>query len=211
MERETVSIKGTKGGLVILLDSNQEFEAIKHHLQIKMESSNGFFQGAKFTFHTGSKKLIPRQQHELELICRQYGLIPNATMAVPEIEALFSSEPQKKNITLTIPGEPALLIKRTLRSGQFVSHPSHIVVLGNVHPGAKVEAGGNIIVMGHCSGTVHAGITGERTASITAIHLAPQVLRIADLTHTGPPAGKKNHGPHTAAIKNDKIIFITAG
>lgn len=211
MHRESIKIKGTKNGLVILLDSTQRFEDIKYNLLKKMQSSNGFFRGARFTFHPESKKLVPQQEHELETICKQYGLIPNTTITAPEIEALFSPRPQKKKETPVPPGQPALLLKRTLRSGQFISHPSHIVILGNVHPGAKVEAGGNIMVMGHCWGTLHAGVMGDRSASITAVRLAPQVLRIAGLTYSGEPPEKQLPGPHKALIKDNIIIFTSTG
>lgn len=211
MGKDAVSIKGTKSGLVILLDSSRKFEDLKHHLRQKMESSKGFFSGAKFTFFAGPYKLVPHQQYELESICRQYGLIPNKGPVAPEIKALYSPTPKRKNNTSTLNGEPALLIKRTLRSGQSVSHPSHIIILGNVHPGAKVEAGGNILVMGHCAGTVHAGTKGDKKAIITAIHLSPQVLRITDLIHLAPPPPLGTCGPHKAFIKNNKIIFATDG
>ncbi|MTI82783.1 MAG: septum site-determining protein MinC [Firmicutes bacterium] len=205
MYREAVSIKGTKSGLVILLDSNHEFETIKHHLQHKIESANGFFCGAKVVFHTGSQQLVPQQQHELESICKQYGLVPSTSHLTPETETLFS--PPRKEKTASAPGEPALLLKQTLRSGRSVSRPGHIIVLGNVHPGAKVEAGGNIIIMGNCLGTVHAGAHGNRNAIITALHMAPQVLSIAGITHIGTLAHKKAHGPGKAMIKNEKIVF----
>jgi len=206
MHREAISIKGTKNGLVILLDSNQEFESIKHHLQRKMESANGFFRGATVTFHTGSQKLFPQQKHELEAICKQHGLIPNVSELNPETEALFSPPPTGNN--LDTPGEPALLLRQTLRSGQLVSRPNHVVILGNVHPGAKVEAGGNVIIMGSCLGSVHAGIRGNRDASIVAVHLAPQVLRIADVTHTEPPVLKAAPGPNKAVVRDGKIVFL---
>jgi len=205
MHREAVSIKGTKSGLVILLDSNHEFETIKHHLQHKIESANGFFCGAKVVFHTGSQKLVPQQQHELESICKQYGLIPNTSPFTPKTETLFSPPPKEK--TASAPGEPALLLKQNLRSGRSVSRPGHIIILGNVHPGAKVEAAGNIIIMGNCLGTVHAGAHGNRNAIITALHMAPQVLSIAEITYVEASASKKAHRPAKAMIKNEKIVF----
>lgn len=206
-KRDTVSIKGTKNGLVILLDLNYDFNEVKNRLKMKMESSNGFFSGATYMFHTGQQKLAPHQLHELDAICTNYGLAPNAEPYSFEIEKLFQAMPSKPKKRTAPPGEKALLIKRTLRSGQHITHPSHIIILGNVHPGAKVEAGGNILVMGTCSGTVHAGTSGDSKASITAIRLNPQVIRIADLIYSGTIHKTITTGPQKAFIYDNNIIL----
>ncbi|MGB9826721.1 MAG: septum site-determining protein MinC, partial [Desulfofundulus sp.] len=64
MSRELVSIKGTREGLVILLDPNREFEDLKLHLKRKMESARGFFRGARFTVY--GQTITRYQRTELE-------------------------------------------------------------------------------------------------------------------------------------------------
>lgn len=208
MSKDAVSIKGTKNGLVILLDPNRKFEDLKNTLQKKMESSQGFLTGAKFTFYSGPYKLIPDQQYELESICRQYGLIPQKEPVAPEIEQLFTPARHQKPKNNNHPGEETLLVKRTLRSGHFVAHPTNIVVLGNIHPGAVVKAGGSILVMGRCLGHVHAGVWGEENAVIAALDLSPKVLSIADKVHSGQiPAMRR--GIQKACLSGGKIIFTS--
>ena len=78
MGREMVVFKGTRNGLVIVLDPNREYEEIRNTLLKKMESAKGFFKGAKFSFFNGQQAIPENQKSELENICRQFGLVPNA-------------------------------------------------------------------------------------------------------------------------------------
>jgi septum site-determining protein MinC len=64
-----------------------------------------------------------------------------------------------------------------VRSGVILDHRGHVVVFGDVNPGAEVRATGNIIVLGRLRGTAHAGI-GEDVGFILALRLEPQQLRI---------------------------------
>jgi septum site-determining protein MinC len=76
--------------------------------------------------------------------------------------------------------ETALFLSRTLRSGTRIEFAGHVVVLGDVNPGAEVIAQGNVMVWGRLRGMVHAGSKGNRAAMICALDLSPTQLRIAD-------------------------------
>lgn len=45
-----------------------------------------------------------------------------------------------------------LIIKNGVRGGKVIKHGGDIIVLGNVAPGATLEAGGNIMVTGVAQG-----------------------------------------------------------
>ena len=76
-------------------------------------------------------------------------------------------------------GESAVLVQRTLRSGFKVSYQGHVVVIGDVNPGAEIVAGGSVVVWGRLRGSVHAGADGEVEACVCALCLEPTQLRIA--------------------------------
>lgn len=76
--------------------------------------------------------------------------------------------------------ETSLFLNRTLRSGTRIEFPGHVVVLGDVNPGAEIIAEGSVIVWGRVRGLVHAGSKGNREAVICALDLSPTQLRIAD-------------------------------
>lgn len=64
-----------------------------------------------------------------------------------------------------------------VRSGVILDHRGHVIVFGDVNPGAEVRAAGNIVVLGKLKGLAHAGI-GAEAGFIVALHLQPQQLRI---------------------------------
>ena len=81
----------------------------------------------------------------------------------------------------------------TLRSGDHVQVEGSLLVLGDVNPGARVSAGGDVRVWGRLRGIAHAGCRGDRSARIVALQLRPLQLRIAEAVARGPedqpPAG----------------------
>jgi len=108
-----------------------------------------------------------------------------------------------------ISARPTLLVQHTLRSGQHINYDGNVVVLGDVNAGADIMAAGDILVMGALRGVVHAGATGDESATITALVLNPMQLRISSHI-TRPPDGSKSGEtlmPETARIKDNVVII----
>jgi septum site-determining protein MinC len=83
--------------------------------------------------------------------------------------------------------DDALTIHRgTLRSGDHLQSQGTVLLLGDVNPGARISAGGHILVWGRLRGVAHAGVGGDPKARIVALHLRPLQLRIADAVARGP-------------------------
>ena len=74
----------------------------------------------------------------------------------------------------------------TVRSGEYIESPGDLLILGDVNPGAKVSAEGNIIIWGRLLGIAHAGNKGNSSATISALQLRPVQLRIATKVARGP-------------------------
>lgn len=112
---------------------------------------------------------------------------------------------------LPIESEPATLYHTgTLRGGQSLHNLGHIVVIGDVNPGAELIASGDIVVFGALRGVAHAGAHGDSNARVYAIDLAPTQLRIA--TFIAADAGDRNQTPiqpEVACIKNDRIVIFS--
>ncbi|MBO8137481.1 MAG: septum site-determining protein MinC [Desulfotomaculum sp.] len=206
---DPVNIKGTRDGLVILFDSSADYEEIKNYLHKKMKSAKGFFKGAKFTLHNQNK--IPETQRtELEHICSQYGLIrSDKEIQLPSFNNIKSSHNEslyenKKGSSSKPPEENTLLIRRTLRAGQSIKYNGNVVVMGDVHPGAEIIAGGSVMVLGRLSGVVHAGATGDAAAKVMANKLCPIQLRIGSAIATSPD--EEPQYPEIARICNGQIL-----
>lgn len=105
--------------------------------------------------------------------------------------------------------DDALFIRRTVRSGQAISHHSHVVILGDVNPGAEIVAGGDIIVWGMLKGMVHAGYPDNDQALVCSLYLSPVQLRIARLLSRPPEGFEVQPYPEVAMIRNNQIIVET--
>lgn len=81
---------------------------------------------------------------------------------------------------------PLRIHQGTLRSGDHLESDGSLLVLGDVNPGARVQAGGHVLVWGTLRGVAHAGCHGDRLARITALQLRPVQLRIAEEVARGP-------------------------
>ena len=206
---DMVNIKGTRNGLVIVLDPSREFEEIKHTLLRKMESAKGFFKGAQFSFLAGQGDISAHQKNELENICRQYGLVPNAEERVRSRNG-FSDGSRRKALSPSrsaATDEAALMVRRSLRSGQCITYPRHVVVLGDIHPGAEVVSGGDVLVLGSCRGVIHAGAGGDHAAKVIARRLAPTVLTIAGRRCPPEVTAHIPAGCQVARLSDQKIVF----
>ena len=107
---------------------------------------------------------------------------------------------------------PVDISRGNLRAGETRRFAGHAVILGNVNPGAQVIAGGDVIVFGGLRGQVHAGASGNITATILAMSIAYPVLRIADYSwHRDVPTNgnarqsNDGNGPALARVSNGAI------
>ncbi|MEB3321549.1 MAG: septum site-determining protein MinC [Synechococcaceae cyanobacterium] len=81
----------------------------------------------------------------------------------------------------------ALTIHRgTLRSGDHLQGEGTVLLLGDVNPGARISAGGHVLVWGRLRGVAHAGRWGDTRARIVALQLQPLQLRIGSAVARGP-------------------------
>lgn len=81
---------------------------------------------------------------------------------------------------------PLLIHEGTLRSGDHLQTEASVLLLGDVNPGARISAGGHVLVWGRLRGVAHAGRHGDSSARIVALQLRPLQLRIADAVARGP-------------------------
>jgi septum site-determining protein MinC len=132
-----------------------------------------------------------------------------------QVEEAETVEQTPAEDTPPLPPLPAVLyLRQTLRSGQTVSHKGHLVIVGDVNPGAEVMAEGDITVWGALRGVAHAGIGGNIQAEIRALKLHPIQIRIAHMIARSPDrprhkfASASTTGPETARLIEGKIKVV---
>lgn len=213
---EHVALKGTRDGLVLYLDPDAEFDLLINELGSLMENSDQFLQGAAVRCYAGKREFSEDELSSLTAVLKQYGLELAGWMTPEEV---YLPSKAKSYVTENKDGRleegmvegHCLIVERTLRSGNSVQYEGHVIVLGDVNPGAEIIATGNIVVLGSLRGVAHAGATGDRKASVSAYHLAPTQLRIADLVTRAPDDGTDVRGPEIARIKDDQLMVEAAG
>ena len=107
--------------------------------------------------------------------------------------------------------DDGLFYRGTLQNGEVLETENSIVILGDIHSGAKVISKGNILVLGSCRGSLYAGATGDRNCFAAALVMKPVQIRIADKTARSAITKYSDHTeykaePKIAYIKNDHIF-----
>lgn len=205
---EAIVFKGFKDGLQLIVDETVEFSDILQQLKTKLATAADFFTpGSKIKVVSPALRLTSEQHTELTTLLAEFGLTwQEETLAIPlstqkdQTEAL-PQEAESREIQ-------ALVLNKTLRSGQKVIYKDSVLITGDLNYGAEVIAGGDIIVMGTCRGVAHAGAYGNRQATITANRLLASQLRIASVIARAPDQISKPEYAETARISADGVIVI---
>jgi septum site-determining protein MinC len=201
--RDLITIRGGKDGLRVQLDDDAEWHAVMAALQAQLDQSGSFFAGARLVVDIGDRSLSDQQLADALMLMKQYGVQPEA-LATTARESRNAARAAGVQARVTVPGgaalapdtveSEALLLVRTVRSGQVVRHQGHITLIGDVNAGAEVIAGGSVVVWGRLRGLVHAGAFGDRSVLICALELRPTQLRIASVIARTPEEASQ-HAP----------------
>jgi septum site-determining protein MinC len=209
-----IQIKGLRDGLLVSLD-DAPWEEQRVALLAQVDGQPAFFQGARLALDVASQVLHVNELVDLRDQLSERGIFLWAVISEsPTTEktaqllglATRISKPRpeegRKFAVEDLGEETAMLLHRTLRSGTRIEFAGHVVVLGDVNPGAEIIAEGHVMVWGRLRGMVHAGSKGNRKAVICALDLSPTQLRIADQVSAAlnPQAQPR---PEIVRINND--------
>ena len=98
----------------------------------------------------------------------------------------------------------------TVRAGEHLEVDGAVLVLGDVNPGARISARGDVLIWGRLRGIAHAGCHGARNARIVALQLRPLQLRIADAVARGPEEPPPQGITEQARLEGDEIAISAA-
>lgn len=205
--------KGTFNGLYINVDSNASFEEIILFLEKLLKDKADFYRGSKIIGLTG-KPFNYREKAMVEaLIEAQSGIevisLEESVSEVKKVPETLKVEIEKESVVekpvVAQAGADTHFVYGTMRSGKSVHFAGHVVVVGDVNPGAEIIAEGNIVVMGRILGFVHAGSSGDESAVVVANLLKPTQIRIAKYISVPP---NDDHSEHTVYPER---AFISEG
>jgi septum site-determining protein MinC len=208
-----VQIKGIRDGLLATF-SDALWEDQRAALLAQIDERPSFFQGARLAMDVGSQilkvnDLIDLRDHLSERNVSLWAVVSDSptTEQTSQLLGLATriSKPrpeEQRQFIDTITDDTALFINKTIRSGTRIEFPGHIVIVGDINPGAEIVAEGNVIIWGRVRGMIHAGSKGDRSAFICALDLSANQLRIADeVSATLKP--QKDPRPEIASINSE--------
>ena len=224
-----IGIKGIREGLLITVPDRGSFADLLALLRAELSQKRAFLQGSQVALQVGYRKLNKTdlqalqalfEQNQLELwavlaeepavreAARELVLATRLSGSQTDLNGnfLLQSVEQETAVSADIPSQGGLILKETLRSGRSIYHEGHVVIIGDVNPGAEIVASGDVIVWGRLRGLVHAGALGDETAIICALELTPTQLRIADQIAISPDEKRGKAIPEQAAIRNGQIV-----
>lgn len=175
-KKQNVIIKGTKDGLTFFLNDQCSFEALTSELKEKLSErvnhvSNN--QGeVKVKLVVGKRYLLDHQMEELREI-----LYDNMSGIIDMVE---SDVVTKEEAFHFFKAKSIHRVAKIVRSGQVIECEGDLLLVGDVNPGGKVIARGNIYVLGKLLGSAHAGSGGDEDVIIFASLLQPRQIKIAD-------------------------------
>jgi septum site-determining protein MinC len=222
-ERKQLQIKGIKDGLLVTLGEG-EWAALEAALLAHVEDKAAFFKGARVALDVGNHIVRAAELGSLRDRLSSKGIslwavisnspVTEQTAQVLGLATRISTPRPERTIRpmdTNLAGENAIFVQRTLRSGFKVSHHGHVIVLGDINPGAEVIAGGSVIVWGRLRGSVHAGVDGDENVVVCALELEPTQLRIAGAALAAIPPKKLGLGrpksePVLVHIKGGQIV-----
>lgn len=220
-----VQIKGIREGLLVSVSEGEWIQA-EEALLAELGRQAEFLRGAKLILdveeHMINAAAMGRLRDQLsdqglslwgvlsnspltERSAQAMGLATRIHQNEPEPE-VYQEEFEYEAEAPTQPSSDAVFVQKTMRSGMNITHPGHVILIGDVNPGAQIIAGGNVIVWGRLRGLVHAGAEGDESAIVCALELAPTQLRIASHIAIPPQERNSQPSPEMAIVRDGQVV-----
>ncbi|NDJ61180.1 MAG: septum site-determining protein MinC [Chloroflexi bacterium] len=220
MRDQTVTFKGGKDGLQVTLDAHVDWPLVAAALTERLDEQRSFFSGARVTLDVGArpmrkdelgsvKAMLERREMSLWMVMSESQTTIDSATALDLRADLISPAPTDAEglpVGTEDEGTQGIMVRRTLRSGRTLRSQGHVVVYGDVNPGAEIIAVGDIIIWGRLRGNVHAGADGDDSAVVCALDMRPTQLRISGYISIAPPDKRHKPKPEVAFIRNRQII-----
>ena len=189
MNSQPVVIKSSKNGINLVLDSKLPFDELLEEIKKKFIDSEKFFKDAHIAISFEGRALSQAEQFEIIEMIQQYTSI--TIICILDHDELMDEVMKRRIGAYQEEHSPQTgqFYKGTLRSGQQIESQTSLIVLGDVNPGAKVIAKGNIVVLGALKGIAYAGADGDSGCFVAALEMDPLQIKIGD--HIGRSADKK--------------------
>jgi len=218
MSDDRIIIRGTSDGVSIEIGAGY-WPNLLQELEDMLSRRASFFKGGRVFLSVGNRLLTKEEIEALGAILARHQMtlwaLESSAAETQEIVQRVGLEVHAKSVVGdSVPSEikpvesnTTETIRRTIRSGQTVEHFGNIIIIGDVNPGARITAGGYIIVWGKLRGTAHAGALNPENAFVCALMLAPTQLIIGNFIARTPSEYDTDQIlPEMAFVQDEQII-----
>ncbi len=213
-ENSAIRIKGSGSGLLITADTNVPVDNLTSELKERLERFKDLDENVNITLDLGKKagqgSLFKTLSYYIK---KNFGIdVVSKSAARHHLTKLeeLSNKPQSTPLegNLNIYRSNAQLLAGRVRSGQKLITRSHLIILGDVNPGAEVSAGGDIIVLGSLRGTALAGQPNNDESVIIALDFRPTQIQIAGHVAAGQASSPSNYA-EIASVEPEGIVVYS--
>ena len=201
-----VKISGSEQGLLMRLEWETSFPQLLVELEELLQQSPDFYHGAQILLEVGPRPILQHDMEQLAVVLDRYDVNLQGVVAASGGQ---NRRPQPPIMPLSPldPNSALHVERRTVRSGEKIAAEGHVIVVGDVNPGAEIIAGSSIFVWGSLRGAAYAGVPDHNEAVIAALHLAPIQLRIAAYIARPPETQSSTSStPQLARIDRSSIV-----
>ena len=214
-----LSVLGRNRHVEFTLDDQVPLNQLIAELCGYLSASKERFRGGRVALNLGSRLLaiqeieemkgMLKEEFDLSLVGLWCGenLLNSLLQNKPDLNVPSTHEEIKEH-NHKLGNQETLLLKGTCRSGMTTFNSGNIVVIGDVNPGAEITATGDILVFGRLRGIAHAGMGRDDNATVIALSLEADQIRIGTHIYMDSNPKSKKHpkkNPSRVMIKEGRI------
>ncbi len=202
-----VKLKGAGGGFWITIDPSRPETVLIDEIDKLIRKLKHLAVNADVTLDVGDaqgqEELIQRIKTHLE---KKFDL--GRIAASPKKRSIPTERIRQRDLSRgwNHHRSEVLMLRGRVRSGQKINAKKHLVITGDVNPGAEIIAGGDVIVLGKLAGKVHAGYPDQEDAIVFSLAFSPSHIEIGPVSAPGREEKNTGQGAEFAAIENQSIV-----
>lgn len=207
----SVKLKGVNGALCITINPNESANNLQEEIGRQLGSFKYLGKNARIVIDTGDDSSHDDLIGALTNYLKTHFGINSVSKSHDKKHSEHSSDAQRwihktsmKQSWHNYSSDTILMMGR-VRSGQKVTAKKHLILLGDINPGAEVVAGGDILIMGSLLGSAMAGQPDNDGSIVLALDFRPTQIQIGGYVAAGIPSSPERI-TEFAHVENGTII-----
>lgn len=226
-----VVIKGRSEGVVIEIGKGQWSDLLEE-LAERLTQAGGFFRGGNVALDVGSRPLLETELVAAQTLLETSGMKLAVVLSGAErtfeaaislglaarlLDAEGGTDAEVESSDSNQGFARYFVYRGNLRSGQILERNEHVMIVGDVNPGAEVSSQGDILIWGRMRGIAQAGSNGDKRAIVVALQMEPIQLRIGGILAIDTATTERANGrwtrkatekrPEVAYVANERIMI----